>query len=156
MRLNFECLLSSFPYSLRAVFLPVCVGTCAEGSWLGILQTLRRSRCAVLRTVSDPETTDYEIPVGQTEWTKQKRNQRGYPDSALLLLSIVLNWITTRGRPHRCCGSSPSLIGYYKQHVTSGIHMLWLCRKLSWPPKRKCGHRFAKHGSRMLIWNQTK
>lgn len=91
MRLNFECLLPSFLYSLQAVCLPACVGTCAEGSWLGILQTLHRSHCAVLQTASDPETTDYEIPVGQTEWSR-----RGVKKAIQILLSFSCQLYKTR------------------------------------------------------------
>lgn len=125
MRLNFECLLPSFLQSLQAVYLPACVGMSAQGSWLGLLLRLHRSRCAVLWTASHPETTDYEIPVGQIEWRKQKRSQEGYSESALSLISIKQHYYIWKA-PQILWFSSPTdrLLQAECEVQSSGSQML--------------------------------
>lgn len=112
---NVYCL--HFPAPSKFVCLPACVGTRVEGIWLSFWQLTPSWCCAVLQTTRGPGTKSYETPVGQTEWQCQKRKQESYSDSAFFLLPIIENQTIAPGRPHRFCGTSVSLIRYYKQHV---------------------------------------
>lgn len=119
----------------------MCVETHAEETARGILQRFHRSCCAVLRPASDPETTGHEIPVGQTQQRERESSKLlGFRSS--FVNSIKLDYYR---------GKAPQILWFLSftdwvlpvacEVQSSGIPMLWFCRKLSLPPKRKCGHR---------------